>query len=688
MGRLRALVYVSLTCQILLIVLGNRRKCIPRIWIKAVVWSAYLLADSVATIALGILLNDLGEIYHNRGHADKNTEVTAFWAPFFLLHLGGPDTITAYALEDNELFLRHAFQLIVQTLATILIFLTAWNGSHPSRLAIPMIIVGFIKYAERTLTLWLASSNRLRDSMLSPPEAGPNYHRFMHEYCLKHAEGYMLKTEEMPDAVAITIDTPESQDNFTSDDKIKHAHALFQLFKRLLADLILSNQERETSQSLFHKMKNYKDVFDVIAIELGFMYDLLYTKATIITTVRGLACRFISTLLTCVVLGIFYSAEKQNYQKVDIYITYSLLWVAIGLEIYAALVLVLSDQSRIWFIKHKEIAILLKPIQLLEPVIKPSRWSNLIAQYSFTRHCFEERPGYYKVLKHIHVLKLWEKHQYNFHIQLPEDLKEMIFKHVKSKLEEFEKKLEESEKRQGNDSNLRDLNTRGSRVLKKYNELIPSSVHDLEWSVKDVEFDQSILIWHIATELCCVYSNNRGSISADIKKNCDMSSVLSNYMMYLLVMYPSLLPVGIGLIRLQDTREETMKFLKERGFDKKKKIEENKNVAWNMLLGVKTHVKPIKVKGDRCKSVLFDACSVASVINGISEEKVKWEMVRDVWLEMLTYAASEGRGSEHGSHLRRGGELLTHVWLLMANFGISEQFQISKGHARAYLIAK
>ncbi|KAJ0078833.1 hypothetical protein Patl1_24578 [Pistacia atlantica] len=497
----------------------------------------------------------------------------------------------------------------------------------------------------------------------------------MHEYCLKHSEGYMLETLEMPDAAAIEIHTSGSLDNVTSDDKMKHAHALFQLFKRLLADLILSNQERETSQSLFLKMKNYTDVFDVIAIELGFMYDLLYTKATIITTVGGFACRVFTTLFTCVVLGFFYFAEKQNYQKVDIYITYSLPGIAIGLELYAALVLVLSDQARIWFIEHKKIDVSLKPIQLLEPVIKPSRWSNRIAQYSFTRHCFEERPGYYKVLKFLHMHKLWEKHQYNSSIQLPEKLQEKIFEHVKSKLKEFEEK--------------EDLNTRGSRVLKKNNELIPSSV--LEWSVNDVEFDQSILIWYIATELCCLDSNNGENISDDIKKNCDMSRVLSNYMMYLLVMFPFLLPVGIGLIRLRDTRAETRQFLKERGFifDKKKKIDDKKrDEAWKMLLGVKTHVKPIKVKGDRCKSVLFDACSVASVINGISDPKLKWEMVGDVWLEMLTYAASEGRGSEHGSHLRRGGELLTHVWLLMANFGISEQFQISKGHARAYLIAK
>ena len=44
-------------------------------------------------------------------------------------------------------------------------------------------------------------------------------------------------------------------------------------------------------------------------------------------------------------------------------------------------------------------------------------------------------------------------------------------------------------------------------------------------------------------------------------------------------------------------------------------------------------------------------------------------LVSNVWVEILC----------HAQQLGRGGELLTHVWLLMAHLGITEQFQISKG---------
>ncbi|KAK3220565.1 hypothetical protein Dsin_014535 [Dipteronia sinensis] len=119
--------------------------------------------------------------------------------------------------------------------------------------------------------------------------------------------------------------------------------------------------------------------------------------------------------------------------------------------------------------------------------------------------------------------------------------------------------------------------------------------------------------------------------------------------------------------------------------DKKRK---RRVEACRMLLAVKTHVPPIKVKGDRSKSVLFDACRVASELNEISDTKQRWKIVRDVWFEMLTYAASKGRGSQHARQLKRGGELITHVWLLMAHFGMTEQFQISQGNARARLVVE
>ncbi|XP_031281022.1 uncharacterized protein LOC116139503 [Pistacia vera] len=695
---LRALVLVSLISQIVLIILGNRRKYNSGLLIKCIVWCVYLLADSVATMGLGVLLNNLGEIYENGASKflDDNNELTTFWAPFFLLHLGGPDTITAYSLEDNELYLRHLFGLLVQTVSVIYIFLLAWSGSHLSFLAILMILVGCVKYGERTCALWLASSGQLRDSMLTDPDPGPNYPKFMEEFSLKHEEGFSVEAEEVKDA-QVEIDVSAARPESSADDNnILRAHAFFQTFKCLFADLILSFQDRDKSQSFFQKL-SHEDAFNVIAIELGFMYDLLYTKATAIHTRWGFGLRIITFTLTCMVFLIFFFADKNNYVKVDLSITFSLLVGAILLEIYAAFSLFLSDQASLWFRKHKKIPVLKPIITFLEPVVKLPRWSNSMGQYSLTCLCLREKSGPNKILRRLHMDQLWEKYRYKTSKEVPENLRKLIFKHGLKKCDKFK------------ETNSRDIYTnRGIRALQKYyGETDPSP---FDWSIMEVEFDQSIIIWHIATELC-YYSGTQGKVS-DISDytNRKLSKLLSRFMLFLLIMYPSLLPVGIGLIRFRDTHSEARNFFKERksnfsdtqshvieGCDprRKKRIESyddrrRKRIeACRMLLKVKTYVPPNKVKGDRSKSVLFDACKVASALNEeISDTKKRWKLIRDVWLEMLTFAASQGRGSQHASQLRRGGELLTHVWLLMAHFGMTDQFQIAQGHARAKLNVK
>ncbi|KAK5834159.1 hypothetical protein PVK06_018033 [Gossypium arboreum] len=693
---LRAMVITSLVVQILLISLGKRRKSSFERRVRAAVWCSYLLADSVATIGLGILTNDLADIYDTGGALDLSTELKATWAPFLLLHLGGPDAITAYSLEDNQLWLRHLFGLIVQTIVTIYIFFMAWTGSLLSKLTIPMIAAGSIKYAERTWTLWRASAGELRDSMLSSPDPGPNYPKLMDEYSLRKFEGFLVTIEEVKeDAQELDITAPGRT---TSDQhNIIKATVMFQTFKRLFADLILSFKDKEKSQHLFEDPNmSSEDAFDVVAIELGFMYDLLYTKAKVNYTRFGLVCRFTTVLLTCLALGLFSNDDLKKYEKADVYITFLLLVVAILLEICAALLLLCSDQTSHWLIKNNK-TFIIRVTRCLTSLFDQKRWSGRISQYSLLSHCLEERPGF-KILEKVQLM--WPPRS---HVEFNGSLRETIFSYVKAKFEAQKGKV---------GSNLRDLcRQRGKSILQKYEDKFPAKL-ELEWSI-DVDFDQSILIWHIATDIC--YNSDLQS-DTKIGKCREASLLISNYLIYLLLFYPRMLPSGIGLIRFRDTDAEARRFFKERqassGAKQVNKITKycrkllrawrffkgrlfsyrthqltSVENACSMLVKVKTDVYPSKVKGDQSKSVLFDACKLASTLKGISDEKVKWEMIREIWLEMLTYAASQCGGTQHADQLIRGGELLTHVWLLMAHFGITEQLQISKGHARALLSA-
>ncbi|KAI9085131.1 hypothetical protein K1719_032947 [Acacia pycnantha] len=67
-----------------------------------------------------------------------------------------------------------------------------------------------------------------------------------------------------------------------------------------------------------------------------------------------------------------------------------------------------------------------------------------------------------------------------------------------------------------------------------------------------VAFDESLLLWHIATDLCYAVHDDATSNEREIGK------LLSDYMLYLLVMQPNMMSAvaGMGELRFKDTCEE------------------------------------------------------------------------------------------------------------------------------------
>ncbi|XP_059285795.1 uncharacterized protein LOC132039305, partial [Lycium ferocissimum] len=661
------LILVSLTLQIVLILFGKRRQCVARLWIRLILWTAYLLADWVATVALGVISqNTLDKC--QRASVDDNLkdELMTFWAPFMLLHLGGPDTITAYSLEDNELWLRHLVGLIIQSGLAFYILLVSLPGSSwLPILSLFIFMSGLIKFCERTYALHSAKTMNLRDSIPTPPDPGPNYAKFMEEFTLKKAEGFYVIADEVKE-----IPVPIDHSYHTGKDKlllISEAYDQFQTFKRLFVDLILSFQDRDNSQSYFQKLTP-KEAFDVIEAELGFAYDTFFTKAPVIYTPLGCILRVVTISCTLFSLILFSLCKNiSKYHILDLILTYLLLVVAFLLEIYALIILLNSDWIKIRLSKGKQDGIFhqfLLSKQCLQRSNK-TRWSNCTPQYNLLSYCLEFKPlPFLRFQKLFMVDELLEKHKYKRYVEVSPELKDLIFNH-------FQKFAGESNNEPDPTALYR---RRGSIALNE------NACPSLVWST-EVEFDQSILIWHIATDLCYYLENNivDGSTTHSIESK---SKQLSDYMLYLLVVCPFMLPIGIGMIRFRDTCAEAKEFFKERNLEKKTLA-----IACGKLLTVNTEVKPAKVKGDRSKSVLFDACILAKALQQKGKEQ-KWKVISEVWVEMLAYAATHCRGNHHAQQLRKGGELLTHVWLLMAHLGITEQFQIYRGHARAKLIVK
>ncbi|KAJ9541949.1 hypothetical protein OSB04_028455 [Centaurea solstitialis] len=658
---LQGLVFISVASQILLFLLGNLRKYNPRTRIRITLWCSYLLANAVASAALGVITRTSLDVCNEKNSRSSSedqklntSELMSFWAPFFLLHLGGPDTITAYSLEDNELWLRHLVELAFQSGVALYILLLSWPGcSRLPLLSIAVYIAGFIKCYERVQALRLANTEHLRDSMLGSPDPGPNYPKIVEEYELKTSQGFVVDIEEVRDAVlpANEHSYPEGRGAVISE-----VYYQFQTFKRLFLDLILTFEDRDNSRSYFRHLNSEK-AFAAVEIELGFAYDLFYTKANVVYTFYGLVLRFMSVVLVVAILvGFGFLCEINHYRPIDIAITYILITTTILMEIVAVITMLRSDWTDHWTLsQHKKtrdffvFSFLKNPTKL--------RWSNTIAQLDLISLALEEKPARFpKAENFFGVDKYRVKHRYKTYSKVSENLKALIYA-------QFHKFMDCTSDPKALCSH------KGSFSLRK------NECDELLWSITEVEFDQSVLIWHVATALC-YYSDLDDKDLDNLADGRIESKNISDYLLHLLMTYPNMLPIGIGMIRCRDTCAEATRFFREKGII-------GKAEACRKLLEVDCmKLSPGQVRGDRSKSVLFYGCRVALTLREM-ERKRMWRVVSQVWVEILAYAATHCRGVHHQQQLRKGGEFLSHVWLLMAHLGITEQFQVYQGHARA-----
>ncbi|KAK1296688.1 hypothetical protein QJS10_CPB15g01348 [Acorus calamus] len=696
---LRLLVLTSLLLQIILIFMGKQRMYG---WRRGLVnWCAYIAADYIATSALGVLSGstsasggrgDGSPSSDQLGRDNGAMELVAFWSPFLLLHLGGPDTITAFALEDNELWKRHLVGLVTQVALALYVIIKfiMMKSLRSNQLLAPTVLmfaVGVLKFGERTWTLRYGSQDKFRESMESEPEPGPNYVKFMEEYACKKEAGLHanIKVEKEPDLaeeVGSIEDEIEAGNNISStgneSEILREAHNLYQTFRRLIVDQILSFHDRNKSKSIFMKL-DAKQAFKVIEIELSFIYEDLYTKAPLVYTVPGVFFRALALIFIVVSLLLFQIiTDKSRYSEIDIIITYVLLVGGLALELYANALHFCSDRAFLWLEKTMNNNNTI--IKTMSSSCKEKKyWSHSMAQYNLLDECLYKPRCMEKMIQWIDEMKELSKTRT---VAVSEELKEFIFKELKRKSIDVKYLIEEKKKDQ---KKAAKKGSSSSSAGKRESEL------DLSRDYKrlgDCRGEQAKMTDNHHDE----EDQNQHHESNNIPKERMISKTLSDYMLYLLIFHTPMLTAGIGKIQFKDTLAEASRVLgvgliRHRKKDANFIVDPNKSKAVNdHLMTVETEIAPKEVKGDRSKSVLFDACRLAKELLKEDMKAKKWKIMSAVWTEMLCYAASHCRGYYHAQRLSKGGELLTFVWFLMAHFGIGQQYRIEAGHARAKLI--
>jgi hypothetical protein len=305
----------------------------------------------------------------------------------------------------------------------------------------------------------------------APGDPGTNYTKFMEKYSASKRAKLPTRIELiLPQPKTAAYESVDIADRLDDLLAVKHAYKFFQTFKRLTVDLILSFRDSDESQQFFQKIKTPIDAFNVIAIELNFMYEVFYTKAAVVHLLYvHLVVRFISWFAVVAALSIFYTIDKHDFRKIDVEITYTLFFGALGLDIIALFMLAFSDWTaasiqnspkrnfcieavKKWFLSLLGYYLKLKRINWWKN--RPSRlerarqvlfqrWSESLNQYNLIHYCLEECPitknrGRFHSFsrKWIYLFNLkdfYDKIKYVSNKPFEENLWDFIFDQVKRK---------------------------------------------------------------------------------------------------------------------------------------------------------------------------------------------------------------------------------------------------------------
>ncbi|KAG7943589.1 hypothetical protein I3843_15G049300 [Carya illinoinensis] len=483
--------------------------------------------------------------------------------------------------------------------------------------------------------------------MLTEPDAGPDYVRFMHVFSSK-------KLARLPTTTKQLMLAKQRLDEF---EVVKYGYYFFKIFKLgLIVDLV-SYKDLEESRICFYG-RSPEDALKVLEVELNFIYEILYTKVFVVHTPGGNLFRFLTFASVLVSLGIFFFLEcKNGLDNFDIRVAYTMLLGALSLEAIALFNLILSDWTAVSL--HKTNANDPFVLTIFERYLKFKRskgskrspcsndesgtdnskttsvllrrWSKSVSGFNLIAYCLKQLPKLSNeendqcchaiskttldVLDCLGAKDFLDEWKYASKKPFTKNLRNFIFKELRRKSREANKP-----------KNIKMISSAsGAYILKEYmKKRLEGEAVLFETLKKDyienVTFDESLLLWHINTELCCHGREVDHDIDAQpVEQELGYHR---NYMLYLLVMKPIMMSVvaGIGQIRYRDTCAEAKRFFRNKGLG----ANMEKDACDQNLLAVNTDVKPAHVKGDRSKSVLFDACMLAKELKKL-EDKKKWE---------------------------------------------------------------
>ncbi|RLN05590.1 uncharacterized protein C2845_PM13G02870 [Panicum miliaceum] len=628
--QLRVLVLGSLALQLYLAIFAPvRKRPSLRSLYRLLIWLSYLGGDALAIYALATLFSRQKKLHCYSSSADAgNHDLEVLWTPILLIHLGGRMTISAYNIEDNELWLRHIGVAFSQVTVSVYVFCTSWSPSADNRLlaaAILLFILGVFRCFEKPFALRRASFNSLVTSFRPAPMTESTNREVVLEKYIQQAADFVQRNQNPP-----TLDKAGKQKHFV---RLSRPDMMFVDFAYAY------NFRLEKLESLW--LLDVKTAFEALRRGLDNTFNLIYTKlwqscdenrdTDYLANFFSILLWNITSTFPIASIVLFHISHKEGYRGSDIKVTYLLLYITYFSEILSAPARLFSRRLTstvfAWFVRsfgsspvmvaqqsliggvlagNKEFSILLH-------IGKWFSFQDFLHHYIFGRYHSPDGEDITRLVR-CHV-----EHGWTFHIRDVESYWEFS-------------------------------DFRGHQTL-EHN----GCEENLGWSIEK-PFDESVLLWHVATDFC-IHRRGKGA-PMDSKFAASLPEKISNYMMYLLSAKPEMLLPGSRATLFNTAYKKLNGILQGDGGVSAS----NKEQLVEKIIS--------KAENPDEEGFLRDAWLLAQALMQLGDDDKMWEVIRGVWVEMLCFSAGRCRGYLHAKSLCNGGEYLTFVSLLISHAGL------------------
>ncbi|XP_066360095.1 uncharacterized protein [Miscanthus floridulus] len=663
--QLRILVLGSLGLQWFLVLVVPLRNYTIQRWLRACIWLACICADVLAIYALATLLYRQAagrwissfDDYYSRAQQGRSLTLEALWAPLLLVHLGGREERTANNMEDTVLWVRHAAVLVTVTVYAFSTSLRYFSDNSDGRRllasAVLLLVAAVVSSCGKPWLLRRASVRRLvAKSSLAKGAKQPSGGWW--EWCFTElGDRYKCWKELKPRGTAPMLSQGDKVHMLLSGLSLHAARATLETRKKKPDQKILeplNPWRREQDQAL-----EPSEVDKIMKPWVRQAFGLIYTREAAMFTPAYLACHalLVPSLYVAATVLFFFAVDYKKhgysrYSRADVNTTYALLCFTAALDVLGMFVSevmysLLSSSSGAKLLGASSCENL-PGHNLMDSVLWTIRWPMVSM---LLLRCY--KGGYFV------------KDEDRLYVRV---------------LDSITNKLEDKDKGKIFDldlSSYRSLSKRNwilrDKELKAVSSIKTNNIRD---SLRKKPFDASVIIWHIATDLCFrvkspEYFRFRPPPNEEVVREV-CTEAISNYMAYLLDSWPEMLMAGSRQHLFTEAMANMERVVGDATKDLRPKLGEKQPLD-DVILGKIKEEAARSLKEKEAYTVIDDACKLAEELLGIPDHETRWEFMHRVWVGMLCYSASMCRSDLHAKSLGEGGEFISNVWLLISLIG-------------------